>query len=64
MKKMVLATSNINKLREIRAILGDLDIKILSLADFGLEGIEIIEDGLTYEKGKGNQDKNRHRYHR
>lgn len=50
MKKMVLATSNANKLREIREILSDLDIEILSLSDMGLEGIEIIEDGSTYEE--------------
>lgn len=50
MKKMVLASSNANKLREIRAILGDLDIEIVSLSDIGLEGIEIIEDGHTYEE--------------
>lgn len=50
MKKMVLASSNANKLREIRAILGDLEIEILSLSDMGLEGIEIIEDGTTYEE--------------
>ncbi len=50
MKKMVLATSNANKLREIRAILGDLDVEILSLSDVGLEGVEIIEDGVTYEE--------------
>lgn len=50
MRKMVLATSNANKLGEIRAILEDLDIEILSLADVGLEGIEIVEDGSTYEE--------------
>lgn len=50
MKKMVLATSNVNKLREIRGILGDLDIEILSLSDVGLAGIEIVEDGSTYEE--------------
>lgn len=50
MKKMVLATSNANKLREIRGILGDLDIEILSLSDVGLAGIEIVEDGSTYEE--------------
>lgn len=50
MKKMVLATSNVNKLQEIREILGDLDIEILSLSDVGLAGIEIVEDGNTYEE--------------
>lgn len=50
MKKMVLATSNANKLREIREILGDLDVEIISLADVGLAGIEIVEDGSTYEE--------------
>ncbi len=50
MKKMILATSNVNKLREIRAILKDLDMEILSLSDVGLAGIEIVEDGATYEE--------------
>jgi len=47
--KMVLATSNTNKLREIRAILKDLGLEILSLDDVGLSGLEIVEDGDTYE---------------
>lgn len=50
MKTMILATSNANKLREVRAIFKDLDIEILSLSDVGLAGIEIVEDGVTYEE--------------
>jgi len=44
MKEIVLATRNTNKIREIKAILGDINVKILSLLDF--ENIPIIvEDG-------------------
>ncbi|HID94171.1 MAG TPA: XTP/dITP diphosphatase [bacterium (Candidatus Stahlbacteria)] len=44
MKEIVLATRNIDKIREIRAILSDIDVKILSLLDF--DGIPIVvEDG-------------------
>lgn len=50
MRTMILATSNANKLREIREILEGLDLEILSLADVGLAGIEIVEDGDTYEE--------------
>lgn len=50
MGTMILATSNANKLREIRAILRDINIEILSLSDVGLAGIEIEEDGETYEE--------------
>lgn len=39
-----MATRNIDKIREIRAILSDIDVKILSLLDF--DGIPIVvEDG-------------------
>ncbi len=50
MGTMILASSNGNKLREIRAILKDINVEILSLSDVGLAGIEIEEDGDTYEE--------------
>ncbi len=49
MKRMIMATANANKLQEVRAITADLGIEILSLAEAGLEPVEIVEDGDTYE---------------
>lgn len=47
--EVVIATRNSGKLREVRAILAPLGLKILSLGDF--PGIpEIIEDGQTFEE--------------
>ena len=46
-KKLLIATNNKGKLKEIRAILGDLDLELLSPADLGLE-LEVVEDGQTY----------------
>lgn len=45
--KLVLATGNQGKVREIKAILGDSDIEVYSLKDFPEIG-EIVEDGLTF----------------
>lgn len=47
--EVVIATRNSGKLREIRAILAPLELKILSLRDFP-EIPEIIEDGQTFEE--------------
>lgn len=47
--EIVIATSNNHKLEEIKAILEDLDYDIYSLKDVNLEGIEIVEDGKTFE---------------
>jgi len=47
--EVVIATRNSGKLREIRAILSPLGLKILSLRDFP-EVPEIIEDGQTFEE--------------
>lgn len=49
MKKIVIATANLHKVEEIKAILEDLDIKVLSLRDFGLQDIEIEENGDSFE---------------
>ena len=45
--KLLIASNNQGKLREIRAILKDLDIELVSPADLGLE-LDVEEDGQTY----------------
>lgn len=49
MKKLIFATGNENKMKEIRMILGDLDYEILSMKEAGIE-IDIVEDGSTFEE--------------
>lgn len=49
MKKVIFATGNENKMKEIRQILGDLDIEIQSLKDAGIHA-DIVEDGTTFEE--------------
>jgi len=46
--KIMVATRNAGKLREIRAGLADLEVELLSLADFP-EAPEVVEDGDTFE---------------
>lgn len=46
--KILLASSNRNKIREIRSILGD-ESEILSLSDIGFDR-EIVENGATFEE--------------
>ena len=46
---IVIATNNNHKLEEIGEILKDLDYNIKSLKDVNLDGIEIVEDGKTFE---------------
>lgn len=45
--KLVLATGNQGKVREIKAILGDCNVEVYSLKDFPEIG-EIVEDGSTF----------------
>ncbi|MCR5604899.1 MAG: RdgB/HAM1 family non-canonical purine NTP pyrophosphatase [Lachnospiraceae bacterium] len=47
--QIVFATSNENKLREIRMILKDFDAEVISLKEAGIN-TEIIEDGRTFEE--------------
>lgn len=49
MKRIIFATSNEGKMKEIRAIMKDLDIELLSMRDVGLNP-EIEEDGMTFEE--------------
>ena len=48
MKKIIFATSNEGKMKEIREILKDFEIELLSLKDAGLD-LEIEENGTTFE---------------
>lgn len=49
MRKIIFATTNEGKMKEIRMILGDLNYEILSLKEIHFEG-EIVEDGKTFEE--------------
>ena len=49
MKKVIFATGNQGEMKEIREILGDLDIELLSLKDAGIQA-DIVEDGKTFEE--------------
>jgi len=48
MKKILLATGNQNKAKEIKALL-DNNFEVVTMKDFGID-LDIIEDGLTYEE--------------
>lgn len=47
--KIIFATGNEGKMREIRKILGDLDAEICSMKEAGIRA-DIIEDGRTFEE--------------
>lgn len=49
MKKVIFATGNEGKMKEIREILGDLDIELLSLKDADITA-DIEENGSTFEE--------------
>ena len=46
--KIIFATGNENKMREIREIYGDLGYEILSMKEAGID-VDIVEDGKTFE---------------
>lgn len=48
-KRIIFATGNEGKMKEVRMILADLGYEILSLKDIGYDK-EIIEDGKTFEE--------------
>src|SRR5438874_3746177 len=47
MRTLLLATSNLHKLEELRAIFSDLPLRLLSLSDLQL-AIDVEETGTTY----------------
>lgn len=50
MKKIVAATQNTGKLKELRYIMRDWPVEVLSLKDIGLEDLEVEETGDTFEE--------------
>lgn len=49
MKRIIFATGNEGKMREIREILGDLNAEVVSLKEAGIEA-DIEENGTTFEE--------------
>jgi XTP/dITP diphosphohydrolase len=49
MRTIIFATSNQNKMREIREILAGLPLNILSMKEAGIEA-DIVEDGKSFEE--------------
>lgn len=48
-KRIIFATGNENKMKEIRMILADLGLPIYSMKEAGVD-TEIVEDGVTFEE--------------
>ena len=48
-RRIVFATGNENKMKEIRMILADLNMEIISMKEAGVD-IEIVEDGMSFEE--------------
>ncbi len=68
-RKLILSTNNFDKVEEIKDILKELPVDILSKKDLNLENVDIVEDGKTLEenatkksygfkrKGRGNNNR-------
>ena len=49
MKKIIFATGNADKMKEIRKILADLDAEVVSMKEAGIQA-DIVEDGKPSRK--------------
>ena len=49
LKKIIFATGNEGKMREVRMILEDLGVEILSMKEAGIEA-DVEENGKTFEE--------------
>ena len=49
MKKIIFATGNKDKMREIREIMADVDVEVLSMNEAGIV-VDVVEDGTTFEE--------------
>ena len=48
-RKVIFATSNEGKMKEVRSILEGLDVEVLSMKEAGIF-VEVVEDGTTFEE--------------
>ncbi|MEE1304345.1 MAG: RdgB/HAM1 family non-canonical purine NTP pyrophosphatase [Agathobacter sp.] len=48
MNKIIFATGNMDKLREVKEIMADCDVEIVSMKEAGIS-VDIVEDGKTFE---------------
>lgn len=49
MTKIIFATGNEGKMREIRMILADMDVEVYSMKEAGIS-VDVVEDGMTFEE--------------
>jgi len=47
--EIIFATKNQGKVKEIKAVLGEIGINVLTMAEAGID-IDVIEDGMTFEE--------------
>ena len=48
-RKVIFATSNEGKMKEVRSILEDLGMEVLSMKEAGIQ-VDVVEDGTTFEE--------------
>lgn len=49
METIIFATKNKGKIREINAILSDMDVEVVSMEEAGIT-VDVVEDGTTFEE--------------
>ena len=49
MKQIIFATGNKDKMIEIREIMADVEVEVLSMKEAGIE-VDVVEDGTTFEE--------------
>ena len=50
MKRIIAASSNAHKIKEIQAIMSKFGMEVVSRKDAGVPEFEIVEDGETFEE--------------
>lgn len=48
MKTIIFATQNKDKIKEVKAIMADMNINIITMQEAGID-IDVVEDGETFE---------------